>query len=123
MLTEIQVPALGQGWGWAYEKFPHPASGYAVVGVAAVVQAEGGVARQVRVGVTGAAASAFRPQRVEGALAGKALDEATVRAAVEGAFDPGQLLSDPFASADYRAALCQALCRRALLRAWQRAAG
>jgi len=123
VLTEVRVPALGPGWGWAYEKFSHPASGYAVVGVAVVVQAEGGAVRQVRVGVTGAAQSAFRPRLVEERLAGRALDEEAVRAAVEGAFDPGQLLSDPFASADYRAALCQALCRRALLRAWQRATG
>jgi carbon-monoxide dehydrogenase medium subunit len=89
--------------------------------VAAVVQAEGGVARQVRVGVTGAAASAFRARAVEEALTGRALEEGAVQAAVEGAFDPDQLLSDAFAPADYRAALCRALCRRALLRAWQRA--
>ncbi len=121
VLREVQVPALGRGSGWAYEKFPHPASGYAVAGVAAVVQAEGGVARQVRVGVTGAAASAFRARAVEEALTGRALDEGAVQAAVEGAFDPDQLLSDAFAPADYRVALCRALCRRALLRAWQRA--
>ncbi|HXG42023.1 MAG TPA: xanthine dehydrogenase family protein subunit M [Dehalococcoidia bacterium] len=121
VLTEVHLPALGHGWGWAYEKFPHPASGYAVVGVAAVVQAEGGAARQVRVGITGAAQSAFRARQVEERLTGRPMDEGAVRSAIEGAFEPDQLLSDPFASADYRAALCQALCRRALLRAWQRA--
>ncbi len=121
VLTEVHIPSLGRGWGWAYEKFPHPASGYAVVGVAAVVQAEGGTARQVRVGVTGMAQSAFRARPVEERLTGRQLDETAVRSAVEGAFDPQDALSDPFASAEYRAALCQALCRRALLRAWQRA--
>jgi carbon-monoxide dehydrogenase medium subunit len=40
LITGIEVRELGPGWGWAYEKFPHPASGYAVVGVAAVVQVE-----------------------------------------------------------------------------------
>ena len=41
ILTEIRVPKTA-GAGTAYEKFHHPASGFAVVGVAAVVTTNGG---------------------------------------------------------------------------------
>lgn len=122
ILTEVHVPVLGPGTGWAYEKFPHPASRYAVVGVAAVVRVEGGVCREARVGITGAAPKAFRATAIEQALAGRPLEEATIRAAVEKAVSPEGLLSDPFASAEYRAHLCAVLARRALLRAASRAA-
>jgi carbon-monoxide dehydrogenase medium subunit len=121
LITGIEVRELGPGWGWAYEKFPHPASGYAVVGVAAVVQVEGGVARQVRVGITGAADAPFRATAVEEALQGKVVTSQTVTAAVEGAFSPDRMGEDPFASARYRAHLCAVLARRAILRAWERA--
>ena len=121
LITGIEVRELGPRWGWAYEKFPHPASGYALVGVAAVIQAEDGAARYVRIGVTGAADSPFRATAVEEALQGKALTPQTVAAAVEGAFSPDRMGEDPFASARYRAHLCAVLARRAILRAWERA--
>src|SRR5262249_61686062 len=37
LLVEVRVPALAKGTSAAYLKFPHPASRFAVVGVAAVV--------------------------------------------------------------------------------------
>jgi carbon-monoxide dehydrogenase medium subunit len=89
--------------------------------VAAVVQVEGGVARQVRVGITGAADAPFRATAVEEALQGKVVTSQTVTAAVEGAFSPDRMGEDPFASARYRAHLCAVLARRAILRAWERA--
>lgn len=123
VLTEVRLPDLGQGWGWAYEKFPHPASGYAVVGVAAVVRAEGGSVREVRIGVTGAGPAAFRATAVEQALSGRPITPEALQSATQGAFDPAEMNSDSFASAEYRAALCRVLCQRAVQRAWQRATG
>ena len=48
IITSVSFPAPSPGTGMAYEKFRHPASGYAVVGVAAVVDA--GVWRDGRLG-------------------------------------------------------------------------
>jgi carbon-monoxide dehydrogenase medium subunit len=62
----------------AYMKFPHPASRFAVVGVAAVVTADG---KKVGVGITGAGTKAVRARGVEAALTGKTLDAATIKAA------------------------------------------
>ena len=89
----------------AYAKFPNPASKYAIVGVM-VARVAGGV----RVAVTGAAAGAFRHEGMERALgadfSASSLDGVPV--------DAGELLSDPQASADYRAHLVGVMARRAV---------
>jgi len=117
ILTEVRVPAKAAGTGMAYEKFPHPASRYAVVGIAAVVQAEGGVCRSARVAMTGAAATAQRLTGLEAALAGRTLDAAGIGGVCKGLVEADNLLGDAFASSEYRAHLVDVLTRRALLRA------
>src|SRR6266511_3746311 len=54
ILTEVRVPACGPKVGCAYLKFPHPASRFAVVGVAAVLTVAGGQVAKAGVGITGA---------------------------------------------------------------------
>lgn len=124
LVTGIRVPAVQPaGTGMAYEKFPHPASRYAVVGVAAVVNVANGVCRTARVALTGAWLHATRLSSLEAALVGKPLDEPTLAAACqdvitgEKAMAPDDLLSDQFASSEYRAHLAAVLSRRALARA------
>ena len=39
-MTAVHVPTYGKGTGGAYQKHRHPASSYAVVGVAAIVTIE-----------------------------------------------------------------------------------
>jgi carbon-monoxide dehydrogenase medium subunit len=133
ILTAVRVPGSGAGrgagsgaahpssTGMAYEKFAHPASRYAVVGVAAIVTVAGGVCQTARVAVTGAASHARRLTALESALTGKTLDEATIANACRNLLAPDDLLADPFASAEYRAHLVDVLCRRALTRAAARA--
>jgi aerobic carbon-monoxide dehydrogenase medium subunit len=123
LLTGIRVPAVQPaGTGMAYEKFPHPASRYAIVGVAAVVGVTGGVCRAARVAITGAGSHAMRLSSLEAALAGKPLDEQTLAAACQQVIAPDDLLSDQFASSEYRAHLADVLSRRALTRAAARTA-
>ena len=123
LLTGISVPAAQPaGTGMAYEKFPHPASRYAIVGVAAIVRVDGGVCRAARVAITGAASHAMRLPSLEAALVGKPLDGATLTAACANVIAPDDLLSDQFASSEYRAHLVSVLSRRALTRAAARAA-
>jgi carbon-monoxide dehydrogenase medium subunit len=123
LLTGIQVPAKQPaGTGMAYEKFRHPASRYAIVGVAAVVGVSNGLCRSARVALTGAASHAIRLSSLEAALVGKPLDEPTLAAACQQVIAPDDLLSDQFASSEYRAHLAAVLSRRALARAAARAA-
>ncbi|MGH2503945.1 MAG: FAD binding domain-containing protein, partial [Ktedonobacterales bacterium] len=109
--------------GTAYVKHRHPASGYAVVGVAAVVMLdEAGNCTEARVGVTGAGGHAMRATGVEQALSGKPF-AATAAEASTHAADGLDLLSDTYASAEYRGHLTRVLTLRALHEAAQKAHG
>ena len=108
VLTSIKLPAAAPKS--AYEKFAHPASGYAIVGVAAVV-GDGGV----KVAVTGSTYKATRLTGVEQALSG-ALDAASIDAAADQIGDL-DYAGDHFASAEYRAHLTKVFVKRALKRA------
>ena len=107
ILTEIRVPSNPRS---TYEKLPNPASHYAIVGIAVAL------GDQARVGVTGAAPVAFRAAGAEAVLREYTLTpDATARAAAA-AFDGRELLSDIFASGEYRAHLIEVLTGRALRR-------
>ncbi|PYE51162.1 FAD binding domain-containing protein [Deinococcus yavapaiensis] len=121
MLVEIHVPARSSGEGQAYAKFPHPASRYAIAGVAAVVKASSGAVTQARVAMTGAGEQAVRLTKVEAALQGQPLSAASIAAAVASAVSPDDLIGDSFASAEYRAHLVSVQARDALTRAFERA--
>ncbi|GIW38116.1 MAG: carbon monoxide dehydrogenase [Meiothermus sp.] len=111
ILTEVHVPVRA-GARMAYAKFPHPASRYAVVGVAVV--ADGG---SVRAAVTGAGEHAMRLSKLEQALAGKPLTAENITAACQGLLPPDHLNHDLVASKEYRAHLVDVMARRALMQA------
>jgi len=123
ILTEIQVPVLGGNTGSAYLKFEHPASGYAICGAAAVVTlADDGTCQEARLAFNGVSATPHRASEVEAELTGKALDEATVSAAME-KLDIDEPMGDIHASGEYRVHLARVFGRRAILRAAERARG
>lgn len=119
IITAIRLPsAAGRKVGQAYEKHAHPASGYAVVGVAAVLDLDGGTIRSARIAVTGAPDKATRATAAEQALAGKpATADAIAQAAAQATQGLGELNGDTYASAEYRGHLVRVLTRRALTRA------
>ncbi len=123
ILTEIQVPVLGDNTGSAYLKFEHPASGYAVCGAAAVVTlADDGTCQEARLAFNGVSATPHRASEVEAELTGKTLDEATVSAAME-KLSIAEPMGDIHASGEYRVHLARVFGRRAILRAAERARG
>ncbi len=122
VLTEIRVPAIEANTGESYEKLANQASGYAVVGVAAIVALQDdGSCDWARIGITGTGDHAVRATAVESALKGKKLDEATVRQACEKVAEGIDLMDDIHASADYRRRVTQGLARRAIITAAERA--
>lgn len=121
IITAIRMPALKPGTGFRYEKMANPASGYAIVGVAAVVEtAQDGTVSDIRVGITGAGDVAYRATAVEDALRGSTLDETTVRAAAAHAIDGIEVLGDVHAPVEYRGTITKNLTRRAILAAFER---
>lgn len=123
ILTTIDVPAKAAGQGSAYAKFEHPASRYAVVGVAACVIVSGGKCSAASIVLCGLTPSPARAKSVEQALVGQALTADTVAAAAGkvGADLGGDVLGDIFASAEYRAAVAPVYVRRAVEAAASRA--
>jgi len=114
ILTEVRVPVCGPKVGCAYQKFPHPASRFAVVGVAAVLTMDGGKVSKAGIGITGAGTKAVRAKGVEAGLTGKALDDATVRAAAEKAPDGVDVQADLQGSEEYKRHLLKVFARRAI---------
>jgi carbon-monoxide dehydrogenase medium subunit len=119
IITAIRLPSpAGRKIGQAYEKHAHPASGYAVVGVAAVLELVAGTVKSARIAVTGAPEKATRATAAELALAGKAASaDVIAQAAAVAADGLGELNGDVYASAEYRAHLVRVLTKRALTRA------
>jgi len=123
VLTEVRIPIGGHG-GAAYMKHPHPASRFAVVGVAAAVALDGaGKCTSAHVGITGVGSKAVRAKGVEAALTGKVLDAATIGAAAQKAADGIDINADLQGSVEYKAHLTRVYTRRALERAVERAKG
>lgn len=99
----------------AYAKFHHPASHYAIVGVAANLTLKGGAVASARVALTGVAEKAFRATAVENALAGwKPGDEKGLEKACAGAAQSVEVRADVQASAKYRSAMADVFTARAV---------
>ncbi len=114
VLVEVRVPVCGPNVGANYQKFPHPASRFAVAGVAAVLTMNGGKVERAGIGVTGAGSKAIRAKGVEAALAGKAPDAATIQAAADKAADGVDVQADLQGSEDYKRHLVKVMARRAI---------
>ena len=123
VLAAIEVPVRQKGQGMAYAKFEHPASRYAVIGVAAAVTVSGGTCTAAAVAVGGCVPQPVRASSVEKALTGQSLSAETIaKAASQVTLDLGpDIIGDLYASADYRKAVVSVWVKRALTVAAERA--
>jgi aerobic carbon-monoxide dehydrogenase medium subunit len=122
ILTEIHVPLPPARTGSAYVKHAHPASGYALCGVAALVTlGDGGGIERVRVGITGIGVKAVRSTGVEQALVGSDGSVDAIAAAASHAAEALELRADEPGANGYNGHLAQVFTKRALTRAVERA--
>ncbi|MEL7531876.1 MAG: xanthine dehydrogenase family protein subunit M [Bacteroidota bacterium] len=112
IVTEIRIPVPPAGSRSAYMKFMQPASRFAIVGCA--VMMPGGNTDDVRVAFNGVSSAPFRDAGVESALNGKAADKANIEAAAAHAASGQSVMSDHFASEDYRTHLARVYARKTL---------
>lgn len=110
----VRISAAPTGDSVAYVKTEQKASGFAICGVAAVVDRS---TKRVRVGITGVAPFAYRASAVERALEGRTLDAAAIDDAARAAAEGVDSLGDIHASADFRAHLARVNTARALKQA------
>jgi carbon-monoxide dehydrogenase medium subunit len=118
LITEVRFPDT-EGAGSAYEKFKQPASGFAIVGVCALIKLdEQKTVRGVRLAATGVSDRPVRLTGMENALGGKPWSDATLEAAAQQAdADLKHVREDLYAREDYRRHLLHVVARRAAARA------
>ena len=115
ILREIRIKKPSGKFGQAYQKVPHPASGFAVVGIAVnLALNDNGSCKSAGIGITGVSVKAYRAKAVEAALVGTNLDDNVINSAAAHVCDGIDASSDLYASSEYRCHLAQVHTRRAL---------
>ena len=109
ILKFIRVPVTAKTT--AYVKFAQKASGFAIAGIATVLDK---ARKDVAIAVTGVAAKVYRAADAESSLRGSELSATTIAAAAQKAADGVDPLSDIHASAEFRAHLARVMTKRAL---------
>lgn len=114
LLVKLVRGPLPEGAGGAYRKLRNPASGYSIVGVAAVVAMSGGAVSHARVAVTGVGEVAYRAKEVEAALVGSDGSAAAVAEAAAHTTTGQTVNGDIHADRAYRASMAVVYVRRAI---------
>jgi len=115
LVTEIRLPAPRDDAGSAFVSLSQRASGYSIVGVAAVVIKEGGsVITRAGIALTGVGEAPYRATAVEAALIGTEGAADSIAAAAAHATDGVTVNGDIHADAAYRTAMAAIYTRRAI---------
>ena len=115
LLTQVVLPAPLDNAGSAYVSLEQPASGYALVGVAAVVVVgPGDVVEYAGIGVTGVSDHPYRATEVEDALVGTTASADVIATAAANAVAGRSVNGDIHANREYRAAMAVVYVRRAI---------
>ena len=114
IITEIRVPTPHAGVRTSYQKFFQPASRFAIVGCAVMTSTDHGKFLKASVAFTGVADTPFRDKNVEEALIGNDANAATIAAAADKAAAGVDIMSDHFASVEYRHHLAKVYAKRAI---------
>ena len=115
VLAAIHLARPALGARFTYRKIRHPASGYAVAGVAVGLRMEDGLVAEMSIGITGAANHAFSADVATEFLMAKPLSSEAIEEAAKLVSEATVCLADSYASAEYRASLVRTETKRALL--------
>lgn len=110
LLVSLRRGPLPAGVGGAFVTLEQPASGYSLVGVAAVVGGRPGAVSHARVAITGVGEVPYRAKAVEAALLAGATSAEAASHATDGVTVNGDIHANP----TYRAAMAAVYARRAI---------
>ena len=115
VLQEIQVSDLPPSAKGSYLKLtPRRAMDLAIVGVAVVVMAEGGVCRDIRIALGAVAPRPFRAREAEAIIRGKGFSDEVIERVARTAASEAKPIDDHRASAEYRREMVRVLTKRAI---------
>lgn len=122
ILTEVRMPVLAQGSGWAIQEVSRRPGDLALAGVAVTLEVERGVCRRARMAAFGVNATAVRLKAGEAELQGRpAAPDTFARAAGAAAAALDEPMSCIHASGEHRRQMVEALTDRCLVQAAARA--
>jgi aerobic carbon-monoxide dehydrogenase medium subunit len=121
LALEISIPAAMPGTGSCFTEFSFRRGDFALVAVAAAVQAEAGRLTDVRVCVAGCSAIPLRFEQLEAQARGHDADDSTVCELADAVADQIRPADDPRIPASYRLRLARHFIRVALRAALTRA--
>jgi len=115
LVTEIRLMGPRDDAGSAFVSLSQRASGYSIVGVAAVVIKEGGSAiTRAGIALTGVGEAPYRAKAAEAALLGNEGTAESIAEAAAHAIDGVTVAGDIHADSEYRAAMAVIYTRRAI---------
>ena len=117
VLSEIRLPVMPMGAGFALEEFARRHGDFAIVAIAAMVVRDAARCKQARLATAGAGPVPVRLRAAEEILERDGVTDVAIDAAARRAAELVSPDSDIHASADYRRHLTMVLTRRALKRA------
>jgi carbon-monoxide dehydrogenase medium subunit len=110
IIVAIRVPIPPKGTKTAYRKFFQPASRFALVGCAVMRHADG----KTNIAFTGVSDHAFRDRNAEAKISGKAINDKSIAETLNDALQNVNILSDHYASEEYRKHLAKVFLSRTL---------
>jgi aerobic carbon-monoxide dehydrogenase medium subunit len=110
IIIAIRVPVPPEGTKTSYQKFVQPASRFAIAGCAVIRFADD----KTNIAFTGVSDHAFRDSHAEEEVSGKTLNSDSISAATNAAVNNVSILSDHFASEEYRKHLAKVYLKKAL---------
>jgi carbon-monoxide dehydrogenase medium subunit len=117
IVTAIYIPEPPAGTKSTYQKFMQPASRFAIVGCAAVVHVADGKFDHVSIAYNGLSDHSFRAKSIEDGLSGQATSEDYISKVVANAEHGEMVMSDHYASEEYRSHLAKVYAKRAVMAA------
>jgi carbon-monoxide dehydrogenase medium subunit len=117
VLTEIHVPNPAAGSGGAYIKVERKVGDYATSGVAVQLTLDGGVCKDIRIGLTNVSPVPMRALNAENVLKGKAISDALLEQAGQAAAAECDPNADLRGSIEYKRDLTRVLVKRAVRKA------
>ncbi|HET8673196.1 MAG TPA: xanthine dehydrogenase family protein subunit M [Thermoleophilaceae bacterium] len=124
MLLEVRFPPCAAWSGWSFKELARRRGDFALVGVAALVQASGdGTVSAARIVLCGVGERPFRARAAEDRLTGEGVSAEALEDAGRLVSEDGEPSDTIHASAEYKREAAGVMTVRALAQAWERANG
>jgi carbon-monoxide dehydrogenase medium subunit len=118
LIASVQVPAQRSPRAAYLKVTTGSADDWPALGVAVVIEGNGGAVTSARIVASAATEKATRLKAAEAALSGRRLDDAVLRRAADAAVQEAEFIADVRGSVPYKRELMRVYVRRAVQAAW-----